>query len=664
MNGAVAATGLRPAFLYNNIAVVFACNDAYVPVLGVLIQSICDTASPENGYDLLVLHSGLEPHRISLLLRITRERPNISLRFVNISHMVSGANLFTANRPGFAQDCYYRLLALDLFVKYDKMLYLDCDMIVVTDLAELFTLDMHGNSIAGVPDFFCVLETVLRGEDPASRDRSQRIKQAHLSHTYINSGLVLFDLERIRQEVEPGYMWKLATTHAWRQHDQDVINYTFSGKIFLLPCRWNLADFVERSKEMKVLPEYLKQQLVEAAVSPSVIHYIGPYTKPWQYSSRHSIVYFWPVAVRTPFYYELLQMQYTFMQETTVLKPSRKKKLGGLFKRLGKLFGKKESGTNWSHYEIALSQSRLALQALLQGKELEYRLRGKSEVYSRERLALLALTDGRQEQVLRVTPRRRLAFEFSLCGHCNLNCKGCAHFAPLIEEDFADLTETDRSFARLGELFHGEMDNLHLLGGEPLLHPQVADFAASARRHFPVGRIEIVTNGLLLPHMDEAFWEVCRQNKIQISVTKYPIDFDYISAQALAAYYGVAFAYYGNTDLLPDLRFRHMKLDTQGVQNPVESFLHCYMANACITLLNGRLFPCSTGANLHYFDRTFGGIAGSEGDSIDIYTAADKEEILDFLSSPIPLCRYCTSAMPRVNFTWARSKRDISEWVL
>jgi hypothetical protein len=92
------------------------------------------------------------------------------------------------------------------------------------------------------------------------------------------------------------------------------------------------------------------------------------------------------------------------------------------------------------------------------------------------------------------------AFDVHLTDHCNLNCAGCNHFSPLCREGrFADLGVFARDMGRMSALFADRSPIVHLLGGEPMLHPDVEKFLPIARAAFPKSVIQIVTNGLLLP---------------------------------------------------------------------------------------------------------------------------------------------------------------------
>jgi MoaA/NifB/PqqE/SkfB family radical SAM enzyme len=114
--------------------------------------------------------------------------------------------------------------------------------------------------------------------------------------------------------------------------------------------------------------------------------------------------------------------------------------------------------------------------------------------------------------------------ETHLVDHCNLNCKGCSHFAPLVKgEIFADIEIFKRDMERLKQLF----DNIYeirLMGGEPLLHPGLFSFVDIARKAFPNARIAIFTNGILLSGMNDNFWKSCAEKKILVKISYYPIE--------------------------------------------------------------------------------------------------------------------------------------------
>ena len=87
--------------------------------------------------------------------------------------------------------------------------------------------------------------------------------------------------------------------------------------------------------------------------------------------------------------------------------------------------------------------------------------------------------------------------ETHLVDHCNLKCKGCGHFSSLSEKRYTDVDIFKRDLMRLSGLFDN-ISRIRLMGGEPLLHPDVLGFVKSSRLAFPNADIWVVTNGLLL----------------------------------------------------------------------------------------------------------------------------------------------------------------------
>lgn len=287
-----------------------------------------------------------------------------------------------------------------------------------------------------------------------------------------------------------------------------------------------------------------------------------------------------------------------------------------------------------------------------------------SNVY---RTAGYVVRDEAERLVQKTMPRLDLQFEVHLAEHCNLNCAGCEHFAPLAKKEFTDLNEYTRDFKRLSQLFDGRVRFIHLMGGEPLLNPAINDFMRVARECFPItsdfdvgGGIYIVTNGVLLPQMDKSFWECCRKYDIGIRPTKYPIPCDYDAMEKKAHEEGVKYGYYNDAQVIKTLY--RLPLDLTGNQNAEHNFLMCHRSNYCINLKHGKLYTCSVAPHAHHFrDALAPNMVLSPNDGIDIYTHTARE-IMEFLARPIPFCRYCNIDGTKYDLPYGPSHRCIDEW--
>ncbi|MDR1416583.1 MAG: radical SAM protein [Prevotellaceae bacterium] len=257
-------------------------------------------------------------------------------------------------------------------------------------------------------------------------------------------------------------------------------------------------------------------------------------------------------------------------------------------------------------------------------------------------------------------PHAALSFAVLLTDHCNLNCKMCNTFCPLAEEYYLDINVFERDCARISELAGGRVEKITLTGGELLLHPQATKFFDAARKYFADVDIYIITNGILLPKQADEFWASCKRNSIKISVTQYPIKIDHDAIKRLAKKHEVALT-------LPDrdvkTQWWKIHLDLSGSQNAEKNFRLCAMSNTCIQLREGKLHTCPVLPNIKSFNRYFGkNLEVTERDYVDIYKAKSIDEMLIFLSKPVPFCRYCNVKKYAHNLAWGLSKRDISEW--
>lgn len=257
--------------------------------------------------------------------------------------------------------------------------------------------------------------------------------------------------------------------------------------------------------------------------------------------------------------------------------------------------------------------------------------------------------------------RKKLRFEVHLTDHCNLNCFGCFHFSPLASEWFLSLDDYRKDCQRLSELSDGFIEKIELLGGEPLLHPEISNVCIITRNAFPIGNINILTNALLIKKMDELFWEALRANNIGIVITRYPLNLDYNEIKSFIENHGICIEFRGDTNEKTQTK---IPLDLNGKQNIQDTFHRCHRPNRCIQLRDGKLWTCVIPPYIKYFNNYFGkNFEICEDDYIDIYKVNSIQKIYKFLVKPIPFCRYCKNEQTVRGINWSRSKKNIIEWL-
>lgn len=203
------------------------------------------------------------------------------------------------------------------------------------------------------------------------------------------------------------------------------------------------------------------------------------------------------------------------------------------------------------------------------------------------------------------------------------------------------------------------MHHINILGGEPLLHPQINELMRTAREFFPIGGINLITNGILLQSVSQEFWDICRESRITVAPTKYPIQIDWKKIEDEAEKNKVKIRYFGNVALYG---WNYYPIELDGNRNELHSFLHCRCANDCSILTHGKLYPCPIIPKIKYFNEAFGtDIPVCENDFLDIYKVSGLKEILHFFARPVPFCRFCNPFMHQKQ-EWGISERKMEEW--
>ena len=254
-------------------------------------------------------------------------------------------------------------------------------------------------------------------------------------------------------------------------------------------------------------------------------------------------------------------------------------------------------------------------------------------------------------------------FDVHLVEHCNLNCKYCSHFSCIAEPEFLNIKDYEKDLKRLYEITQGKSKGFMLLGGEPLLHPDLLDFISLTRKIFPITYIELTTNGLLFDAMDDNFWQCLHDNSVALKHSWYPntnVNID--------KYYKLARKYrfrtfYKRKDLKIIDKFIKFNIDLEGKVNNIKRFEECFFKQYCNQLSKGKIYHCSFAPGIRHFNKKFNkNIKVEEADYLDIYKAKDISEIFKFLKTPPKICRYC-DYIKEWEVDWETSPvHDINEW--
>jgi lipopolysaccharide biosynthesis glycosyltransferase/glycosyltransferase involved in cell wall biosynthesis len=285
----------QPIREQNCIPIIFSSDSAFVPYLSTAIASVIASASPTHHYDIIVLHEDILDEQRELLLTQVETTPHITLRFYHVGGLMLGnkcQELVTLDYIKIA--AYYRLFIPEIFKHYDKVIYLDCDIAVKSDLAKLYHTDLQGKAIGAVIDYYVSIRTpedegVFQGLCAYAKNT---LKLESLSR-YFNSGVMLIDVQALITKNYSDDFIRMAKINNRFFHDQNVLNAVLQNDVHLLDAGWNFQCSGGQ------LPSH------EMPLSDiHIVHYCSK-KKPWTSPTIRLKNYFWTHARNTPFYEDI-----------------------------------------------------------------------------------------------------------------------------------------------------------------------------------------------------------------------------------------------------------------------------------------------------------------------------------------------------------------------
>lgn len=281
------------------IDVVLCSDENYAPYSAVVMISALTNTKYKEGFHFHLLTTGLkEETEAKLKSTILEYGAKIDITTVNAS--ITRERKIELGRFGIA--ALFRLYMhryLDKSIK--RVIYLDCDLVILGDLKQLWEQDLADKTVGAVTDL-C---------SPSSY--SKRVTD------YFNSGVLLINLEKWRNKnIGENALENLITTpYKYQYLDQDVLNDMLKKDWLSLDLSWNVQPTSYNAYKKNY--EYLlarNDELYNSIKCPNIVHFIGP-IKPWHATSTHPFQdAFIQFSEKTPWPIKLKERQ----KELTLLK--------------------------------------------------------------------------------------------------------------------------------------------------------------------------------------------------------------------------------------------------------------------------------------------------------------------------------------------------------
>ena len=150
----------------------------------------------------------------------------------------------------------------------DKVIYLDCDLVVCKDLQSLWKTDVKGVAVAMAPDLW------YQDKETLSRLGIENGK-------YLNAGVIVMNLDYWRNnDIRNKLLSFIAEKGSKLTYlDQDAINVILQNERIQLQVKYNVTPYYFH-KNLDNYPKEMHEEIYEARLAPFVFHFLGP-IKPW-----------------------------------------------------------------------------------------------------------------------------------------------------------------------------------------------------------------------------------------------------------------------------------------------------------------------------------------------------------------------------------------------
>lgn len=273
--------------------VFFTVDEKYAALCGVAIHSLIVNSNPNRRYRIVVLHDHVSPDSQRRIRRMATG--NVSIEFREMKRSFDGIT----GRIGdclradyFTLTIYYRLFIPSMFTEYDKGIYIDSDVVLNADIAELYDIETGSDLIGACPDWS------VQNVPPLCHYIEEAIGVPHAE--YINSGILLMNLAELRRvELGKRFLELLNKYHFdCIAPDQDYLNALCRGRITFLGEEWD------------AMPKDYGSPLE----NPKLVHY-NLFAKPWMYDGIWYADLFWKYADGAGFGTSLRQFKEAYTDE-------------------------------------------------------------------------------------------------------------------------------------------------------------------------------------------------------------------------------------------------------------------------------------------------------------------------------------------------------------
>ncbi|WP_246943876.1 glycosyltransferase family 8 protein [Bacillus pinisoli] len=267
-----------------NLHVVYSSDDNYAQHVGVSMLSLLENNKEFSTIDVYIIENNISKKSKNHLISISNNYDR-NLHFISLKDYSNRLKLNIGN--SISINSYARLFLTSILgEEIDKVLYMDCDSIITSSLAELWQKDISEYYVAGV-------------SDTVGNSTKEKINMDSKS-PYINAGMLLVNLKKWRENhIERAFIDFIDSYNGKvYHHDQGTINGVLEGKMLLIHPKYNaMTTFFTMKKEeifkyYGMQEYYSSKELIEAKNKPVFVHFTPAFVnRPWIKGNKHPLAY-------------------------------------------------------------------------------------------------------------------------------------------------------------------------------------------------------------------------------------------------------------------------------------------------------------------------------------------------------------------------------------
>lgn len=280
----------------DKLNVLYSSDDNYAQHMAVSIYSLLTHNAMFASIDFYIIDNHISEANKERLKKMIGAFSNAAVQFIPFQSWKDKLHLNL--KWDISLSSYARLFVAEMLPEsVERVLYVDCDMIICDNLLELWNTSLEGRVLGAVQD--------------SVGEQTKSAVGMKAEQKYFNAGLLLIHLKQWRKQKMGQKCLDFIDDHGGQviHHDQGVLNGLLKGNFICLPLQYNLMTIHYMFNPKQIIRYYgekaafySEKEIKAAKANPVILHYTPSFTsRPWCKNCKHPLKkYYWDYLACTP----------------------------------------------------------------------------------------------------------------------------------------------------------------------------------------------------------------------------------------------------------------------------------------------------------------------------------------------------------------------------